>query len=251
MISIIMPAYNSENYIAEAIESVIGQTYTEWELLVIDDYSSDQTTKIIQKYMENDTRIQLIRKKQNDGVAVTRNIGIQKAKGEFIAFLDSDDVWKSNKLEEQLKLQRKTGAAIIYCSYDFVDENNKKILKPFIVPEQTDYKSMLSSSVISCSTALIDTKLLKQHMFEPDVYHEDYVLWMKLLKIPVKAKGCLEVLTHYRQVSGSRSNDKKNAAIQRWYIYRKVLKMGRVDSSIAFIKYAFKGVKKYYLAKVG
>ena len=146
-----------------------------------------------------------------------------------------------------MELQAKTGAEIIYCSYDFIDENDEAIRKPFIVPRETNYDKMLASSVISCSTALIATSLLKKHLFRPEYYHEDYVLWMELLAIPVRAAGNREVLAHYRQLSGSRSNNKKNAAKQRWFVYRNVLHLGMIKSLNAFAKYALLGMIKYVL----
>lgn len=247
MVSIVMPAYNCEKFIGKAIKSVQDQTWTEWELIIIDDCSTDHTYDTADTYAQKDTRIRLLRQEQNSGVACARNRGIQEAKGDMIAFLDSDDAWVSTKLEKQLELQRETRAEIIYCSYDFIDENDETIRKPFIVPGITNYDKMLASSVISCSTALIKTSLLKEHLFQPEYYHEDYVLWMELLAIPVRAVGNREVLAHYRQLSGSRSNNKKNAAKQRWFVYRNVLHLGMIKSLNAFAKYALLGMIKYVL----
>ncbi|MCI6538113.1 MAG: glycosyltransferase [Lachnospiraceae bacterium] len=247
MVSIVMPAYNCEKFIGKAIKSVQDQTWTEWELIIIDDCSTDHTYDTADTYAQKDARIRLLRQEQNSGVACARNRGIQEAKGDMIAFLDCDDAWVSAKLEKQLELQRETGAEIIYCSYDFINENDETIRKPFIVPGITNYDKMLASSVISCSTALIKTSLLKKHLFQPEYYHEDYVLWMELLAIPVRAVGNREVLAHYRQLSGSRSNNKKNAAKQRWFVYRNVLHLGMIKSLNAFAKYALLGMIKYVL----
>lgn len=247
MVSIVMPAYNCEKFIGKAIKSVQDQTWTEWELIIIDDCSTDYTYDTADTYAQKDARIRLLRQEQNSGVACARNRGIQEAKGDMIAFLDCDDAWVSAKLEKQLELQRETGAEIIYCSYDFINENDETIRKPFIVPGITNYDKMLASSVISCSTALIKTSLLKKHLFQPEYYHEDYVLWMELLAIPVRAVGNREVLAHYRQLSGSRSNNKKNAAKQRWFVYRNVLHLGMIKSLNAFAKYALLGMIKYVL----
>lgn len=245
LVSVVMPSYNAEKFIVEAITSVINQTYSHWELIVVDDCSTDGTQEIVKSYIEKDSRIRLIAKKKNSGVANTRNIGINEAKGQFIALLDSDDVWEKKKLEKQIQLQQKTKAEIIYCSYDFIDEHGCSTLRPFVVPGETTYEQMLVSSVISSSTAFIESKILKEHLFKSEYYHEDYVLWMELLEIPVKAVGNIEVLAHYRQVSGSRASDKKNAAKQRWIIYRKVLRLGRMKSFKVFAQYAFHGFIKY------
>ena len=182
----------------------------------------------------------------NAGVANARNVGIKEAKGEYIALLDNDDRWTEDKLERQLALAQK-GADIVYCSYDFIDEENKSIKKLFVMPQQTNFNKMLASSVISCSTSFIKTDLMQAHPFNPNFYHEDYVLWMELLRVCPTAYGDQKVLMHYRQVTGSRSNKKSNAAKERWNTYRKALKLNAVTSAWAFVRYAVKGVVKYYL----
>lgn len=245
MVSIVMPAYNCEKYISKAINSVIAQSVKDWELLVVDDGSTDATCRIVEAYEKQDSRIHLIRQKENGGVAKARNKGILCAAGEQIALLDSDDVWTEDKLQKQLALQKDTKAELVYCSYDFIDESDRCVGKPFCVPKETDYKKMLVQSVISCSTALIDADVLKKHLFQTDYYHEDYLLWMELLQIPIKAVGCPEVLAHYRQVTGSRSNNKRHAAKQRWIIYRKALKIGKLESLKYFWQYAVHGILKY------
>ena len=151
-----------------------------------------------------------------------------------------------SELERQLALTNK-GADIVYCSYDFIDEQNNLIKKPFVVPQQTNFNKMLASSVISCSTSFIKTELMQAHPFNPDFYHEDYVLWMELLRVCPTAFGDQKVLMHYRQVTGSRSNKKGNAAKERWNTYRKALKLNVVTSAWAFVRYALNGVMKYYL----
>ena len=246
LVSIVMPAYNAAWSISRSIDSVLTQSYSEFELLIVDDCSKDNTLEIVRQYAQRDSRIRVIVCGENRGVAAVRNEGIAQAKGTYIALLDSDDVWLPDKLQRQMQLLKDTGAEIAYCSYDFIDEKDAPVLKPFLVPESTNYRKMLYSSVISCSTAVVEAKLMKQHPFRSQWYHEDYVLWMELLKIPVKAVGVQEVLAHYRQVEGSRSNHKGNAAIERWKIYRKALGMNVFSSAVAFIGYALNGIRKYY-----
>ena len=137
-------------------------------------------------------------------------------------------------------------APIAYCSYEFIDENDQPFGKPFLVPPTTDFNKMLGRSVISCSTVMADTALMKAHPFNDKNYHEDYVLWMELLALPVKAVGVREVLAGYRQLSTSRSHNKKNAAKHRWRIYRDVLHLSLPRSACAFISYAVQAVIKYY-----
>lgn len=247
-ITVVMPVYNASRFLRDAVESVLKQTYQNLELLLIDDCSTDNSLEIAREYEQKDARVRVIAAEHNSGVANVRNRGIQEANGQYIALLDSDDVWTEDKLERQLQLVKKTNAKIVYCSYDFIDENNATIKKPFIVPSTTDYKKMLASSVISCSTALLDAELLKEHPFKPEFYHEDYVLWMELLSIQgVTAVGDTNILAHYRQVSGSRSNNKGNAAKERWNTYRQALGLNFCESVWAFVRYAIKGVLKYYM----
>ena len=246
LISVVMPNYNGYRFVEQAIDSVLSQTYKNFELLVVDDYSKDDSLSLIQQKAQSDNRIRVIALEHNAGVANARNVGIKEAKGEYIALLDNDDLWTEDKLERQLLIAQK-GADIVYCSYDFIDEQNRSIKKPFVVPQQTDFNKMLTSSVISCSTSFIKTELMQAHPFNADFYHEDYVLWMELLRVCPTAYGDQKVLMHYRQVTGSRSNKKGNAAKERWNTYRKALKLNTVTSAWAFMRYAVNGVLKYYL----
>lgn len=246
LITVVMPNYNGHRFVEQAIDSVLNQTYPNFELLVVDDCSKDDSLSLIQHKAQSDKRIKVIALEHNAGVANARNVGIKEARGEFIALLDNDDLWTEDKLERQLTLAG-NGADIVYCSYDFIDEQNNFIKKPFIVPQQTNFNKMLASSVISCSTSFIKTELMQAHPFNSDFYHEDYVLWMELLRVCPTAYGDPKVLMHYRQVTGSRSNKKSNAAKERWNTYRKALKLNAVTSAWAFVRYAVKGVVKYYL----
>lgn len=246
LVSIVIPVFKCERYISTAIKSVICQTYANWELIIVNDDSPDNSAAIAQEYAEKDSRIRIVNQVSNAGCAQSRNLGITEAKGQYIAFLDSDDVWVETKLEKQIQLLKEKEAQIVYSSYDFIDENDISIKKPFIVELETDYKKMLGRNEIGCSTVLVEADLLREHQFQKEYYHEDYVLWMELLSLPVKAVGVTEVLTHYRVTSTSRSYDKKNAAKHRWKIYRGALKLSFFESAGVFIKYAFNALKKHY-----
>ena len=246
LVSIVIPNYNSKKYIAKTLDSVISQTYTNWECIVVDDCSTDDSVEVIKEYQQKDKRIKLYQQEKNSGVANVRNVGIANAKGDYIALLDSDDLWTEDKIERQVELLENTGEKIAYCSYDFIDEKGNSIKRPFIVPKKTNFNKMLVKCVLSASTVLIDAELLKDHPFNPDFYHEDYVLWMQLLKIPIGAVGDKKVLMHYRISLNSRSHKKSNAAKQRWEVYRRVLHLSWVRSAFAFIGYAIRGVIKYY-----
>lgn len=244
-VSVVIPAYNAQKYIEKTVRSVLQQTYTNYEIVIVDDCSSDETYAIVQALAQEDKRIKYYQNEKNAGVANTRNYAIAQCAGEYIALLDADDLWVETKLEKQIKLLEETKAQIAYCSYAFIDENDKEILRPFIVPETTAFEAMLAKSVISCSTAMIDRRLFEKYQFEPDVYHEDYVLWLKMLRDNVKAVGDTEVLAYYRLMEGTRSANKINSAIKRWQVYRKSMKMSLVKSVIAMIQYVINGLIKY------
>lgn len=244
LVSIIMPSYNAEKYIGQAIESVICQTYQNWELLIIDDASTDATARIAEDYAQHDGRIRVYRKPENSGVANSRNRGFELARGEWTALLDSDDIWYSDKLEKQLDLAKTSDAEIIYCGYEMIDVNGNKISE-FTVPESADYSYMLKRCVISCSTALLARDVVQKNRFSTEYYQEDYALWLTLLKKGYRAAGCTEMLAGYRLVKNSRSSDKLLAAKNRWHIFRKAEKMPLFKAAWAFVGYAYYGFVKY------
>lgn len=245
LVSVIMPAYNADRFIAEAIRSVMAQTYTNWELLIIDDCSKDDTCLIAQKFAEADPRITLIKNEKNQGVARTRNRGFDLCKGDFVALLDSDDIWHADKLEKQLAKLQMTHAAFAYSSYAIVDLQGKKTKADYLVPEEVSFRDLLKENVIGCSAVVLRADVLQKHRFIPDFFHEDYVLWLQLLREGYKAVGCGEVLLDWRYVENSRSFNKRKAAQNRWRIYRKYLRLPLLKSVWAFGHYAVRSLRKY------
>lgn len=244
LVSVIMPAYNAEEYISEAVQSVMAQTYTNWELLILDDCSTDGTADKARCFSDLDPRITLYSNPKNIGVALTRNKGMALAKGSWVALLDSDDIWHKDKLEKQLVAAENTGADIIYCSYSLMDKNGEH-LSDFIVPERTSYDDMLRKNVIGCSTVFMRSLILIHHHFSTEHYHEDYVLWLELLKSGYIAAASTDVLVDYRIVDGSRSNDKLKSAKNRWLIYREIEKLSLGKAVRVFAAYAFNGFIKH------
>jgi len=175
LISIITPSYNSSKYIAKTIESVISQTYKNWEMIIVDDCSPDNANEIIDKYTKKDFRIKLIKLEQNIGPANARNKGIKQAKGKYIAFLDSDDVWLPTKLEKQVKFMQDNDLALTCSSYYTINETNKQI-NTRIVKESFSYSDMLKSNHIGNLTGIYDCEKLGK-IYMDDVGHEDYTLW--------------------------------------------------------------------------
>lgn len=244
LVSVIMPAYNAEPYLEQAVRSVLDQTYENWELLLLDDCSTDRTAALAADLARLDPRIRLYRSEQNLGVARTRNRGFDLAQGAWAALLDSDDSWRREKLERQLALAERTGADILYCSYALVEEGAGH-RSDFLVPERTSYDEMLRQSVLSCSTVLLSREIYTSYRFSPEYYHEDYVFWLRLLKDGHQAAACPEVLADYRLVKGSRSDNKLRAAKNRWKIYRRVEGLPFWRAAGVFASYACHGLVKY------
>ena len=246
IVSVVMPAYNCELYIETAIRSVMQQTYQNWELLVIDDASTDSTFEIVERMMDLDPRIQGIKNPTNMGAAKTRNRGLDMAKGEYVAFLDSDDCWYADKLTVQLRCVEQAGADLSYTSYAIVDGNGLPSRPIYRVPASLSFGELLKENVIGCSTVLISRKIVQNYRFATDFYHEDYCLWLNILQDGYSAVGCPEVLVDWRLIETSRSFNKKRSAKNRWRIYRKHLKLSVFRSAGLFATYACRGIKKYY-----
>lgn len=182
LVSIITPMYNSEKFIEATIKSVLNQTYQEWEMLIIDDCSTDNSPNIVKSYMQQDSRIKCIKTETNKGVSNARNLALSKATGQFIAFLDSDDQWNSSKLEKQVNFMLENDYVISFTSYELMDENDKKLNKVIKVPPNVDYKRLLKGNILGCLTVVIDKSKLDFEIRMSGVRHEDYVLWLSILK---------------------------------------------------------------------
>lgn len=246
LVTVIMPAYQSSSYIEAAIRSVMMQTVTNWEMIVIDDCSNDGTVEIIRSLAQEDERIHLVYNEQNMGVARTRNRGIDMAQGNYIALLDSDDVWLPDKLEHQLLIMEQEKADLCYCSYSIVNSQGERCRPDYLVPASVDFDKLLNENIIGCSTVVISRRAMEGHRFTTDFYHEDYVLWLTLLREGFLAVGYTEPLVQWRFIESSRSYDKRKAAGSRWKIYRDYLQLPIGKSLISFAAYFTAGIKKYF-----
>jgi len=245
LVSIIMPAYNAAEFIEEAIRSVQNQTVDNWELLVIDDGSKDNTKEIVKSISVKDNRIRLLANEKNMGVAKSRNRGLDICRGNYVALLDSDDYWLPQLLEKLLRRIEETSADIAYCSYKIVDEHGNKLCNDFIVPEETYFDDSIVRNVISCSTVLMTRNVIDTYRFPTNMYHEDIALWFQMLRDGLKARGVTEVLAAHRQRSDSKTANKVKSACRRWVIYREYLKMPFGKTIVTMFRYAFYGVIKY------
>lgn len=240
-VSIVMPAYNAQGYINDAIDSVLAQTFESWELIVVDDCSVDETARHISSYA--DDRIRYLKNTENMGVAQTRNRAIDAACGEYIAFLDSDDVWLPHKLAAQVSLLD-GGMPISYGDYVRVAEDGRK-LGAVAAPESLRYSDMLKSNFIGHLTGIYRKDSLPDLRFESGG-HEDYVFWLRAVKIAGVIHATLPgtPLAHYRVLGNSLSSNKGKALRWQWRIYRKVLNMSVARSSYYFSFYIFNAVRK-------
>lgn len=242
LVSVVIPAYNCAGTIRQAVASVLAQTYGELEVVIVDDCSTDDTFAVCQELAQGDGRIRVQRNEKNTGPAGARNKGIALAAGEYIAFLDGDDRWLPTKLQKQFARLQSTGASLCYTSYTFIDSAGADLEKPYIVPEDTDYKAMLAENVIGLSTVLVKEDALKDFRFNGRYVHEDYALWLELLQAGCTMVGLREVLVQYRR--GGRSANKVVAAKGRWVIYREVAKLPFLQAVRYFLRYAFAGIRK-------
>lgn len=232
-----MPCYNSACYIKRAIDSVINQTYQNFELIVIDDLSKDESVNIVKTF--DDSRIKLVELSENCGAAVSRNVGIEMAVGRFIAFLDSDDLWRPNKLETQIQFMIDKPCAFSFSHYQRFSRLGKgKVMK---APEVVTYEELLRCNVIGCLTAVYDTHIIGKQYMPLIRKRQDFGLWLKILSHCGKAYGCPVILADYRTDSGMTQN-KLNAAKHQWMFYRKELGFSLLKTSKYFISYAINGV---------
>ena len=242
LVSIITPSFNSARFIEECIDSVLSQTYDNWELLIVDDCSSDNSYELIAGY--HDKRITLIGLEKNVGAAEARNIAIREAKGRYIAFLDSDDVWNLNKLSKQISFMQKKDIAFSFTTYQRMSEDGLKLYSIIHVPKIATYSSYLKNTIIGCLTVVIDRE--KTGDFEmPNIRSShDMALWLLIMRRGFTAYGLDENLARYRIVSISNTASKWRAAKDVWKIYREIEKLSFFYSNWCFLNYVFNAFLK-------
>lgn len=247
LVSIITPVYNAEKFIGETIESVINQTYTEWEMILVDDCSTDKSADIVKIFCERDSRVKYHKLEINSGAAVARNTALEIARGKYIAFLDSDDLWDKDKLTFQLEFMKKNNIGFSITDYSLITEEGKsynKVNKDIIVPKEIDYNFLLKNTVILCSSVIIDKSIIGDFRMTLIRAGQDTATWLSILKRGFKAYGLNQNLAKYRQVKGSISNNKIKAIKRTWNLYRNVEKISLYKTIYYFSNYAFNAVKK-------
>lgn len=247
LISIIVPVYNAEKYIEETIDCVRNQTCGEWELLLVEDGSSDGTVDIIMRNLQEkpEPRIRLIRQPANGGAAAARNRGLEEARGRYIAYLDADDLWVPEKLEKELRFMREKDAAFVFTGYEFADEEGRGTGKVVRVPETLNYRQALSNTTIFTTTVMFDTeKIKKEDLRMPTVKSEDTALWFQVLRSGYVARGLDENLVKYRRTGKTLSSNKIEAIRRIWNLYRKREKLSIGESAYHLCFWAVRAVKR-------
>lgn len=239
-VSVIMPMYNAQAYISAAIESVLSQTFTDWEMLIVDDCSRDNSSTIVERYASQDRRITLLRLQTNQGVAAARNKAIMLARGKYIAFLDSDDLWLPTKLEKQINFMSTNNVSFSHTAYKKINASGKHLVD-VIPPQQIEYKQLLKTNYIGCLTAIYDQDMLGKVLMPTNTKREDFATWLTLLKQTPCVYALTEVLAAYRIYDAQSSAKKMKMAQETWNIYRRIENLGLIKSSYYFANYALMG----------
>lgn len=243
-ISVIMPAFNLAPYLETSARSVLAQTWSNLELLIIDDCSSDDTGMVAQRLAEEDHRVRVLKTPRNLGGAGARNLGIAEARAPYVAFLDGDDLWAPEKLARQREHMSATGATLSYTAVQKIDAGGRRIGQVQTVPDGIGYEQLLGNPIIGCSTVLLNHAALG-HPLMPEIRkRQDFAFWLKLLREGAVARGVNEPLTLYRVRPGSLSANKLNAALYTWRVYREHEKLSLLRTLPKFISYAWRGYRK-------
>lgn len=245
LVSIITPSYNSAKFIAETIQSVQNQTYQNWEMIIVDDGSSDETESVVLSIIENDNRIQFHKLSQNSGPAVARNTGIDKASGAYMTFIDADDIWFPTFIENNIKTIQETGIPFVFSSYRRTNEQLEFVYSDFIVPHKVSYTDILKSNSISCLTAFLDIKKLGKKYMPLIRKRQDMGLWLNYLKVIPFAYGIQETQAIYRIRENSLSRKKSDLIKYQWQFYREVEKLNVFQSAYYMLHWMYRGFMKY------
>lgn len=242
-VSIITPAYKAAAYVGEAIRSVQAQDFHDWEMLVVDDGSPDNTADVVAGFAAADPRVKLIRQ-ANSGPAMARQRALDEAKGHYIAFLDSDDYWLPGKLTQQLAFMRERGAAMSYTRFRRISDDGGRVGHLVAVPDRLDYRQLLKNTGIATSTVIVDREMTGPFAMTR-TYYDDYALWLGLLKRGFVAHGLQEDLMRYRVVSKSVSRHKMSSAKWVWRTYREIEGLALPYATWCFLNYAWRAYRKY------
>lgn len=244
LVSIIMPAYRAASTIEQSITSVIEQTYPTWELIVADDCSPDNSADLVEAAVAKDPRIVLLRAAKNQGPAEARNRALEYARGRWLAFLDSDDLWLPEKLERTLEFATSNQAALAFTGFRRISDDGRTVGMYRSVPDRLCYRDLLGNTSIATSTVLIDRERVGEVRMKK-VYYDDFACWLEILKRGEVARGLDLDLMRYRVVKGSVSRNKLRSAKEVWKAYRSVENLNLWTSALSFTRYAINAYLKY------
>jgi teichuronic acid biosynthesis glycosyltransferase TuaG len=244
LVSIITPAYKAARIMPATIESVLAQTWPHWEMLVADDCSPDDTREVVRAWSARDPRIQLIPLQRNGGPAAARNAALAQARGRWIAFLDSDDLWLPTKLERSIAFAQQQQAALVYTGFRRISADGSQVGRYIAVPPRLAYRQLLGNTAIATSTVLIDRAQTGDIRMQ-SVFYDDFVCWLGILKRGLVARGLDQDLMRYRVMQQSVSRNKKRSAQEVWKTYRQVEGLGLLPSCWYFANYAARAFLKY------
>lgn len=244
LVSIITPAYRAAAFVQQAILSAQQQDYATWEMLIVDDCSSDDTCGKVAELAERDPRVRLIRQSSNQGPAAARNVALAAAEGRFAAFLDSDDLWLPGKLSAQLAFMRACEAAISYTGFRRISADGQRVGHFVDVPDTLNYRQLLCNTAMATSTVVVDR--VRAGSFDmPNAPYDDFAAWLSILRRGHLAHGLRQDFMRYRVLVGSVSRSKRRSANWVWTTYRKIERLGLVRSGWCFANYAVRGWLKY------
>lgn len=243
-VSIVTPAYNAERFLDATVTSVARQTMADWELLIVDDCSRDGTRRLVERHTSADPRIRLIALTRNSGPAMARQAAVEAARGRFVAFLDSDDVWLPQKLERQLDFMRRMDAAFSFTAFRRISADGTRVGRVIHVPSRLTYPDLLGNTAIATSTVIIDRARTGPFQMVK-TYYDDFALWLEITRRGFPAYGLDQDLMRYRVLGGSVSRNKGRSAKMVWRTYREVEHLGLVRSSWSFARYAMNALRKY------
>ena len=245
LVSIITPSFNSAKFIAETIQSVQHQTHQNWEMIIVDDGSFDETEHIVRSIIEKDKRIQFYKLTQNSGPAVARNTGIEKASGKYMTFIDADDIWFPTFIENSITTIDETGIPFVFSSYKRANEQLEFVYSDFIVPNKVSYSDILKSNSISCLTAFVEIQKLGKKYMPLIRKRQDMGLWLNYLKVIPFAHGIQETQAIYRIRENSLSRKKSDLIKYQWQFYREVEKLNVFESAYYMLHWMYRGFLKY------
>ena len=243
LVSIVIPVYNAECYISDTNENILQQTYKNYEIILVDDKSTDNSLEIIRKYTCDN--IVVIELSENKGPAIARNIGVKAAKGRYICFQDADDLWNKQKLEKQIKFMKENDCAFSYTAFQYANEFGEKKNRILRVPFILTYKQALKyCRILTISTMFDLRKITKEEIEMPNIKCEDMATWWKILRKGYIAYGLNESLVYYRRTANTLTSNKLVSSINRWKLYRKYENLSVLKSLYYFLHYSCQGILK-------